>query len=125
MARFLTNLDGSRGEPVLGEKARRLMIEPPADPLKPRADGTWFGLGWDSAAVKDKEYAYFKEGSYQGMRTYMKRLPGGVNWVLLYNASMEFEQDDLKAAASTIREVRKLIEETGRFPDIDLFSEYS
>ena len=29
MARFLTNLEGTRGTPVLNEKTRRLMIEPP------------------------------------------------------------------------------------------------
>ncbi len=125
VARFLTSLDGSRGEPVLGEKARRLMTEPPPAPLKPRGDGTWFGLGWDSVVAKDGSFGYFKDGSYQGMRTYMKRLPNGVNWVLLYNASMEFDQQDLNVTASTVREVRKLIEDTGKYPDIDLFSEYT
>src|SRR5206468_4585764 len=49
LVRLLTNLDGSRGEPVLGEKMRRAMIEAPPAPLKPREDGTWFGLGWDMA----------------------------------------------------------------------------
>ena len=73
MVRFLTNLDGSRGESVLGEKTRKLMLEPPPAPIKPRENGTYFGLGWDSVQVNDKGFAYFKDGSYQGMRTYMKR----------------------------------------------------
>jgi N-acyl-D-amino-acid deacylase len=124
MARFLTNMDGSRGEPVLSEKLRLAMVEPPPEPIKPRADGTWFGLGWDMAVLKGKEFGYFKDGSYQGMRTYMKRLPNGVNWVLLYNASMEFDSLDLNMAAATIQEVRRLIESLEKHPDVDLFKEY-
>ena len=68
MARFLTNLDGSRGESVLTEKSRKAMIEAPPQPLKPRENGTYFGLGWDAVAVKDGQYSYFKDGSCQGMR---------------------------------------------------------
>jgi hypothetical protein len=124
MARFLTNLDGSRGEPVLSEKSRQLMIEQPAAPLKPRENGTWFGLGWDSVIVKDRAFGYYKEGSYQGMRTYMKRLPNGVNWVLLCNASMEFDPQDTRVAANAMQEVHQLIEGNNKFPDINLFKDY-
>ncbi len=124
MARFLTNLDGSLGEPVLGEKMRQAMIEPPAPPLKPRENGTWFGLGWDSVLVKDKTFAYYKEGSYQGIRTYMKRHPSGVNWVLLFNASMEFDPQDTQLAAHAVQEVHQLVESIGKHPDIDLFKEF-
>lgn len=124
MVRFLTNLDGSRGESVLSEKTRQLMMEPPPAPLKPRANGTYFGLGWDSVLVKGKTFAYFKDGSYQGMRTYMKRKPTGVNWALLYNASMEFDPQDMQIASTTIHEVHQLVEGIGKYPDIDLFKEY-
>ena len=124
MARFLTNLDGSRGEPVLGEKSRQLMIAPPPDPLRPRENGTWFGMGWDSVAVKDRTFGYYKDGSYQGMRTYMKRLPGGVNWVLLYNASMEFDPQDLRLAANAVQEIHQLVEGLDKHPDVDLFKEF-
>lgn len=125
MARLLTSLDGSRGEPVLGEKGRKLMLERPPAPIKPRPDGTHFGLGWDTVAADDKQFAYFKDGSYQGMRTYMKRLPNGVNWVLLYNASMEFDPQDARLAASTVHEVRELIEKVEKHPDVDLFGEFA
>lgn len=40
VARFLTNIDGSRGKSVLGEKSRQVMTEPPPLPLKPRDNGT-------------------------------------------------------------------------------------
>jgi N-acyl-D-amino-acid deacylase len=124
MVRFLTNLDGSRGESLLSEKARKLMIEPPPKPLKPRENGTYFGLGWDEVAVNDKAYTYSKDGSFQGMRTFMKRLPSGVNWALLYNASMEFDRLDAQIVGSTIHEVRQLVEKFEKYPDVDLFKEF-
>jgi CubicO group peptidase (beta-lactamase class C family) len=124
MARFLTNLDGSRGEPVLGEKMRKVKLDPPPEPLKPRPNGTWFGLGWDSVVRTDRSFGFYKEGSYQGMLTFMKRRPTGVCWVLLYNASMEFDPQDMQIGASTLQEVRKLVEGLGTYPDIEIFEEY-
>ncbi len=125
MARFMTNLDGSRGQAVLGEKLRQEMLEPPASPVPTRKNGTWFGLGWDTVLVKGRLYSCYKDGSFQGMRTYMKHLPEGVNWALLYNASMEFDPQDTQIAAGTVQEVRKLVEEFDKYPDIDLFNEFS
>ena len=90
-----------------------------------RDNGTWFGLGWDSVFVKDDAFGYFKDGSYQGMRTYMKRLPNGLNWALLYNASMEFDAQDIDIAKGTVQEVRQLVEKLEKYPDIDLFKEYT
>ena len=124
LARFLTNLDGSRGKPVLSANARKLMLAPPQPPLAKRENGTWFGLGWDAVRVEGDAFTYYKEGSYQGMRTYMKRLPSGVNWVLLYNASMEFDPQDMRLAAGTVQEARRLVDDIKKYPDIDLFKEY-
>jgi N-acyl-D-amino-acid deacylase len=124
MARFLTNLDGSRGPSVLNEQTRRLMIEPPPAPLKPNANGTFVGLGWDSVIVQGKSFGYFKDGCYQGMRTFMKRLPNGVCWCLLYNASMEFDPIDMELAGLAVQEVRRLVEDIEKYPDIDLFKEF-
>jgi hypothetical protein len=124
LVRFLTNLDGSRGEPVLGEKMRQVMREPPAAPLKPRDNGSWFGLGWDSVVARDTAFGYYKEGSYQGMRTYMKRLPNGLNWALLYNASMEFDPQDQRVAANLVQDVHQIVEAHDKFPNIDLFKDY-
>jgi N-acyl-D-amino-acid deacylase len=124
MVRFLTNLDGSRGQPVLAEKTRQLMLKPPPAPIPPRPDGTYFGLGWDSVLVKDRAVAYFKNGSNPGMRTFLKRRNPGVNWALLYNASMEFDPVDMNLLASTIQEVHALVERFEKYPDVDLFKEY-
>jgi CubicO group peptidase (beta-lactamase class C family) len=124
MVRFLTNLEGSRGTPVLNEQTRRLMIEPPPAPLKVPASGSYVGLGWDSVIVQDKAYTVYKEGSYQGMRTFMKRLPTGVCWAIAYNASMDFDPVDMQIASGTVQEVRRLVEGAEKFPNIDLFKEY-
>src|SRR5262249_18743651 len=65
MLRFLTNLDGSRGKPVLTEKSRELMLASPPKPLRPRENGTYTGLGWDSVFAEGKSHGYFKDGSYE------------------------------------------------------------
>jgi N-acyl-D-amino-acid deacylase len=124
MARFLTNLDGSRGKSVLSEKARKLIIEPPPKPLKPRENGTYFGLGWDSVFVVDDTFGYFKDGSYHGIRTFMKRLPTGLNWVLCYNASMNMDPIDMRIASSCVHEIRQALEKIEKHPDVDLFKEF-
>lgn len=124
MVRFLTNYDGSRGTPVLSEKTRRLMMEPPPAPLKSNANGTFIGLGWDSVLLQDKSYTIYKEGSYQGMRTFMKRLPNGVCWALMYNASMDFDPVDMQVASSAVHEVRRHVESLEKLPNIDLFKEF-
>jgi N-acyl-D-amino-acid deacylase len=124
MARFLTNIDGSRGKSVLSEKARKLMIESPPKPLKPRENGTYFGLGWDSVIVVNDTFGYFKDGSYHGIRTFMKRLPTGLNWVLCYNASMNMDPTDMQIASSCVQEIRQALEKIEKHPDIDLFKEF-
>jgi N-acyl-D-amino-acid deacylase len=124
IVRILTALDGSRGKPFLNEKTFKQMVALPPEPLKPRDNGTHVGLGWDSVIVTDKVYGYFKDGSWAGMRAFMKRLPNGVNWALLFNASMNPDTLDTKLAADAVLEVRKTLEQLERLPDIDLFSEY-
>jgi len=124
LVRFLTALDGSRGKPFLEEKTFKLMIEPPPKPLKPRDNGTHVGLGWDSVIVTEKGYGYFKDGSWYGMRSFMKRLPNGVNWVLLFNASMQPDALDARLIADAVQEIRQTLERMEKYPDIDLFKEF-
>jgi N-acyl-D-amino-acid deacylase len=125
LMRLSTNIDKSRGNSVLNSKMRDVMREPPRAPVKRRKNGTWFGLGWDSVEEQDEKYGYYKEGSYQGMRTFMKRLPNGINWALLYNASMEFDPVDTRMVTKTVDEVQELVDRIDKYPDIDLFDEYA
>lgn len=124
MARFLTALDGSRGKPLLNEKTFRLMVEPPPPPLKPAEDGTFVGLGWDAVSVSGKEFGLYKDGSWFGMRAFMKRKPNGVSWVLLFNASMNPDTTDTKTAGDAISTVREALEKQDALPDTDLFPEF-
>src|SRR5262249_25336520 len=86
LARLQAAGAGSRGKRILGDKMCAEMIAPPPPPLKPRADGSYVGLGWDIVNRDDKTFTYAKDGSWYGMRGFMKRRPTGVNWVLLFNA---------------------------------------
>jgi N-acyl-D-amino-acid deacylase len=125
LMRFLTNIDKSRGQSVLNKKMRDVMREPPWAPVKKRKNGTWFGLGWDIVDEKEDKFSYYKEGSYQGMRTFMKRLHNGINWALMYNASMEFDPVDTRMVTKTVDEVQELVDRIDTYPDIDLFDEYA
>jgi N-acyl-D-amino-acid deacylase len=125
VARLLTSLDGSRGEPVLGAKGRAWMVEPPPPPLRPGPSGTYTGMGWDTVLPEGRSYTYFKDGSYQGIRTYAKRLAAGLNWVLLFNASLELDETDDRIRAAAVREVRQRVEGLGAYPDVDLFKDFA
>ena len=125
MARLLTALDGTRGKPLLVEKTLQLMIQPPPPPLKPREDGTFVGLGWDTVGVTgDNRYGLYKDGSWLGMRAFMKRKPNGVSWVLLFNASMNPDTTDTKTVGDAVHQIREEVEKQEKLPDIDLFPEF-
>lgn len=121
---FLTALDGSRGKPLLQPKTFAMMLEPPLPPLKPRENGSYMGLGWDTVAKKDRMFGYFKDGLWYGMRTYMKRSPLGINWVLLFNASVQNDPTDQQLLVDAIKDIREQFDRQEKYPDIDLFEEF-
>lgn len=53
----------------------------------------------------------------------MKRMPTGVCWALLFNASMEMDALDARLAGAAIQEVQKHVESLDKHPDVDLFNE--
>jgi N-acyl-D-amino-acid deacylase len=124
LLRFCTSIDGSRGKPVLSEKARNWMLEPPPPPIKPKEDGTYFGLGFDSAFLSDKGFGFSKEGSLPGMRTLMRRKINGVAWALLMNTTMEYDEHDAQVIARTTAEVLKLVESLEKIPEVDFFGDF-
>jgi CubicO group peptidase (beta-lactamase class C family) len=125
MIRFLTALDGSRGKPLLNEKTQRLMIEPPPKPVQPFPDGTHIGLGLDRVEIKDKTFGYTKGGSNPGERTFMKRRLDSINWVLLFNASMEFDPQDVDHLAGPLKEILQKIDRFDNYTDVDLFKDFT
>src|SRR5262249_38945120 len=116
MARFLTALDGSRGKRFLSEKMTRAMLAPPPRPLKPRKDGSYFGLGWDRVRRTDDGFGYAKDGGLPGVSAWIEHLPGGVNWVLLLNTRVEHSEVPMMATFG--KEIRRAIAETKKWPEI-------
>jgi CubicO group peptidase (beta-lactamase class C family) len=124
LMRFCTSVDGSRGKPIISEKSRNAMLEAPPPPIKPRDDGSYFGLGWDYAAISDKGFGFSKEGNLPGMRTLMQRKLNGVSWALLTNTTMEYDQYDSKVIAEATEQVLKLIDGLDNIPDVDFFDDF-
>jgi hypothetical protein len=125
MAKFLSAMDGTRGKHFLDDKTFQQMIAPPPAPIKPNESGFYVGLGWDQVAVNDKkEFSLFKDGSWFGMRAFMKRQPNGVGWVLLFNASMNPDMYDERTVGDAVHRVRDSLAKHEKFPDVDLFAEF-
>ena len=119
LARFLTALDGSRGKPFLSEKMTRTMLAPPPPPLKPRENGSYFGLGWDRVRRTEDGFGYAKNGGVHGISTWIEHLPGGVDWVLLVNTSVEHRAVPMMPTFE--KEIPRAIAEVKEWPAIDLF----
>jgi N-acyl-D-amino-acid deacylase len=122
---FLTALDGSRGKALLTEKSLQAMIEPPPKPLGPFPDGTHVGLGWDKVQSEGKRFGYFKSGNFPGERTFSKRRADGLKWVLLFNASMDFDPQDGQRITNALQLIHQKIERYEKYPDLDLFKDFT
>jgi N-acyl-D-amino-acid deacylase len=121
LVRMLTALDGSRGKPFLKKETYRTMMEPPPGGNR-RANGVYCGLGFHSVLdLPDGSFEYFQDGSYQGMRAFMKRNAKGANLVLLFNASMNPDPVDAAVVRDALHEVRAHIEQHKTIPDVDFF----
>jgi hypothetical protein len=55
----------------------------------------------------------------------MKRRFEGINWVLLFNASMEFDQQDADQFAGALKEILQAIDSFDKSPDVDLFKDFT
>lgn len=124
LVRFVTALDGTHGKPLLQQKTFDVMLAKPPATLPVRPNGTWIGLGWDSVARNHSGAAFFKDGLWIGMRSFLKRSPNGVCWALVFNASLQLDADDNKILADSVKRTWEKIESSHAFPKIDLFEEY-
>jgi hypothetical protein len=58
------------------------------------------------------------------MRGFMKRKPNGINWVLLFNTSMNPDGLDTQTVTDAVKEVHETVERQEKYPDLDLFNEF-
>ena len=144
MAKFLTAVDGTRtGRPFLDERLMQAMLARPEPPLEVRKNGSWFGLGWDRVrGMRDWPHedendrlAYGKDGGVPGISTWIEHLPGGIDWVVLFNASAHpeaqperaerpSEAEEGNALQDAQKEVVGLLREVQAWPRGDLFEKY-
>jgi CubicO group peptidase (beta-lactamase class C family) len=123
MAKFLTAIDGSRGQPFLTPAIREEMLGPLPPPLVDRKNGSHFGLGWDAAVREKGGFRYSKNGGVAGIHTFIEHRPDGVDWVVLLNGSGEVpEAPKLKALGQIIKRVHEAIARTHHWPERDLLA---
>jgi N-acyl-D-amino-acid deacylase len=122
MVRFLRAVVGSRGRvpAFLAPETLRAMFAPPTPPLKPRPNGKYFGLGWDTVEHTPRGLAYTKNGGVQGYRAFVGHMPEGVDWAFLATDASGDQGENAEAAAAITRE----IERTAAWPDVDLFDRF-
>jgi N-acyl-D-amino-acid deacylase len=123
MVKVLAALDGSRGK-ILREETYRLMTSPPPAPLKPRENGSYVGLGFEVVLPLTKGFSYAQDGSFHGMRAFMSRSKRGINWALIFNASMQPDNADITMVKDHLPEVRAHMDRMEHSSDIDLFKEF-
>jgi hypothetical protein len=122
LARFLTALDGTRGTDFLPPPLMRDMLAPPPPPVKPRKNGSHFGLGWDTVRLTPKGTSYTKNGGVPGYRAYVGHTPDNVDWAVLFNGGIGDEAEhEIADAASHIQQE---IERTQRWPKGNLFPRF-
>jgi len=123
IVRLLAALDGSRGRPFLSPDARREMLAPPPPPLKPRGNGSWFGLGWDAVRETPKGPSYIKNGGIAGVHTEIGRLPGGFDFAIAFNGGRDVPDTPEEVSTAT-RSLRTAVERVTDWPDVDLFPDF-
>ena len=124
MARFLTALDGGRGKVLLSPPFYRQMLAAPPAPLKPRENGSHFGLGWDVVLSGSDGIRFSKNGGVAGIHAYIEHLPGGLDWVVLLNGG-QHEEDQPSPLGFCTRRLRQAIQGTKGWPQRDLFQRHS
>jgi CubicO group peptidase (beta-lactamase class C family) len=85
MVRVLVAYDAGK---IVSPAARAAMLAAPVAPLKMRADGTAFGLGWDVVyrPSGDSNAVFFgKNGGIVGSSTWIEHRPDGTDFAAFYN----------------------------------------
>ncbi len=85
MVRVVVAYDAGK---IVSPASRAAMLAPPAAPLRPRANGSAFGLGWDvvyHVGGNPDAVFYGKNGGIQGSHTWVEHRPDGIAFAAFYN----------------------------------------
>jgi N-acyl-D-amino-acid deacylase len=124
MVQLLTALDGSRGTPLLKKEIVKEMLTPPGPPVKNHPNGMFPGLGFEFVYVGKNGYGYVQDGLWNGMRTFMKRAPQGVNWMLAFNASFQPDLLDRQIVGKSLQELKVMVDNIKKHPQVNFFDEF-
>ena len=119
LVRFLAAING-----FLSPNAMREMLRPPEPPLKPRSNGTWFGLGWDGVRESRQGPSYSKNGGMAGVRSVIGHLPGNVDWAVAFNGGRDIP-GQMGVDAQALQLITKEIRQTVDWPNVDHFPSFS
>jgi N-acyl-D-amino-acid deacylase len=124
--RFLTSLDGTRGERVLSKRVYQQMLAP-LPSLGKKPNGRHNGLGWDIVERSPAGVLYSKNGGVAGIATWMEHLPSGVSWAVFFNGNLKGGEsaDENRPRKSAAKKpwplLREAIEKIDNWPAHDLF----
>lgn len=124
--RFLTSLDGNRGERVLSRRAYQQMLAP-LPSLHVKAGARHNGLGWDVVERSREGVLYSKNGGVAGIATWMEHLPSGVCWAVFLNGNLKDGEEDEERSRKTVGKrpwpiLRDAIRKIDKWPAHDLFA---
>ena len=126
--RFVTSLDGSRGERVLSQRAYRQMLAP-LPSLGKKANERHNGLGWDVVERSRAGVLFSKNGGVAGIATWIEHLPDGVCWAVFFNGNVKDADDEDKTPPRKPAHkkpwplLREAIQKIDKWPMHDLFEQ--
>jgi N-acyl-D-amino-acid deacylase len=122
LVRFLIALDGARGPRFLSPAMLKAMTAPPAAPIRPRADGSSFGLGWDQVRRTPQGTSYCKGGGLFGVHAHIEHTEGSIDWALLWNGGRRDETVEEGAPDPFVTTIRQGLDEVELWPEVDYFA---
>jgi hypothetical protein len=90
-------------------------------PIPVRPNGSHFGMGWDSVVPKDGGVQFGKNGGVDGIEAWIEHLALGVDWAIVLNSGHHKAPGMPVPNGVVRRKVVEAVEQTERWPDIDLF----
>lgn len=126
LLRFVTALEGSRGERLLREESLAMMTARPAPPVSQKSK-TYYGLGWlirpQGAEPGWRRANWWHTGSLPGTSALLVRTGRGMSWAALFNSRPA--GDAYKAFTAELDALLwKAAGTVSDWPEHDLFGQY-